>query len=264
MSTPRLAVVCDSDDDRQHLAQVAAELGLPLLESTDALAADLLLRLDQGRLALVQGGPAAPGPVSVDFGGGRMRQRRRGGHNELLGKALGVGRKSPLRVLDATAGLGRDSFVLADLGCEVLLCERQPVVAALLGSALAQARGSDDDWLCATAQRMQLAPGDARQLPASSLAGIDVIYLDPMFPHRGKSAAVKKDMALFQRLIGIPEDETDSEALLQWALAQPVARVAVKRPLKAPPLAGGKPSHQIRGKAVRFDVHVLAALGANG
>ncbi|GAB3289437.1 class I SAM-dependent methyltransferase [Parahaliea aestuarii] len=264
MDTPRLAVVCDNDEDRERLQALAGELGLPLIESLAPTPPDLLLSLQQGRLALVQSGPGAPGPVSVDFGGGRMRQRRRGGQNELLGKAIGVGRKSPLRVLDATAGLGRDSFVLADLGCEVTLCERHAVVAALLASGLEQARCSDDEWLRATARRMQLAAGDARQLPGPSLAAVDVIYLDPMFPHRGKSAAVKKEMALFQRLIGIPEDEGDSEVLLRWALQQPVARVVVKRPLKAPPLDAHKPSHAIRGKAVRFDVHVLATLGAKG
>ena len=69
-----------------------------------------------------------------------MRHRRRGGQNELLGKAVGVGKKPALAVLDATAGLGRDSFVLADLGCSVTLAEREPVVLALLADGLERAR----------------------------------------------------------------------------------------------------------------------------
>ena len=80
-----------------------------------------------------------------------------------------------------------------------------------------------------------------------------------MFPQRDKSAAVKKEMALFQFLLQGEEDS--NEQLLQWALDCPVARVVVKRPPKAPALAGLTPSHSIKGKSVRYDVHVLSGLG---
>lgn len=266
MSRPQLAIVRADADQTPCLEELARRLGLPLLSPGEAgqrQDLDFLLRLQGGHLALLQAGPKAPGPVLVDFGAGRMRQRRRGGQNELLGRAVGVGRREHLAVLDATAGLGRDSYVLADLGCRVVLCERHPVVAALLESGLRQAAASDDAWLAATAQRMTLLAADARTLPGAELGGIQVIYLDPMFPQRGKSAAVKKEMAAFQRLLGEAGDERDSEALLRWALAQAVARVVVKRPLKAAPLGGLKPSHAIRGKAVRFDVHVLAGLDSD-
>ncbi|MFV0275664.1 MAG: class I SAM-dependent methyltransferase [Parahaliea sp.] len=249
--------------ERAALRELAGSLSLELLDTAELATRDdldLLLCLREGRLALVQAGPGAPGPVLVDFGAARMRRRRRGGQNELLGRAVGVGRKSSLKVLDATAGLGRDSFVLADLGCAVTLCERHPVVAALLDSGLAAAAGSGDPWLEQVAARMRLHPGDARSLSAGDWPAPDVIYLDPMFPRRDKRAAVKKEMALFQRLLGEPEDERDSEDLLRWALARTVARVVVKRPPKAAPLGGLAPSHQISGKAVRFDVHVLASL----
>ncbi|TXS92110.1 hypothetical protein FV139_15415 [Parahaliea maris] len=266
MPSPQLAVVRTDADHIPYLEELALRLQLPLLTAGEVAQReelDFLLCLEGGHLALLQAGPKAPGPVLVDFGGGRMRQRRRGGQNELLGRAVGVGRREQLGVLDATAGLGRDSYVLADLGCKVLLCERHPVVAALLDSGIRQASVSEDTWLAATAARMSLEAADARTLAAARLSGIQVIYLDPMFPHRGKSAAVKKEMAVFQQLLGVPEDESDSEALLHWALAQPVARVVVKRPLKAAPLGGLNPSHAIRGKAVRFDVHVLAGLDSD-
>ena len=209
-------------------------------------------------LALQITGKKAPGPVAVDFGAAAMRHRRGAGHNELLGKAVGVGKKDHLFVLDATAGLGRDAFVLADLGVSVLLCERNPVIAALLQSGLALAQDSTDNWLATTAARMSLVATAARDLTAKAITGIDVIYLDPMYPQREKAAAVKKEMALFQFLLA---DEVDSnEQSLEWALAQSVARVIVKRPPKAPPLANQKPSHNIKGKAVRYDVHVLSGL----
>lgn len=259
--TLRLALVATPATASSDAEALARRLAIPLLPGSAADAgADVLVVLDGDTLSLQQPGPRAPGPVAVDFGAGAMRHRRRGGQNELLGRAVGVGRKPALSVVDATAGLGRDSFVLADLGCRVLLCERAPVMAALLESGLARARGDGDPWLAGVAARMHLHAGDARALGA--LPDTDVIYLDPMFPDRGKSAAVKKDMALFQRLLesgasGAGED--DSEHLLVWALDQAVARVVVKRPLKAAPLAGRKPSHQLQGKAVRFDVYVLSA-----
>ena len=211
-------------------------------------------------LFLQQTGRAAPGPVAVEFGSGAMRHRRRSGHNELLGKAVGVGKKPDLRVLDATAGLGRDSFVLADLGCEVILCERDPVILELLRSGMNAATARGDQWLDEVLARMHLHPGDARQLAAGNRQGVDVIYLDPMFPQRGKSAAVKKEMALFQLLLGNTTGTRDADELLLWALQQDIARVVVKRPPRAPNLAAQQPSHCISGKAVRYDVYVRRKL----
>jgi 16S rRNA (guanine1516-N2)-methyltransferase len=107
--------------------------------------------------------------------------------------------------------------------------------------------------------RLQLWQGDVTDLPSEEIRFHDVIYLDPMFPPRSKRAAVKKEMALFQLLLTGRED--DAEALLAWCLEQEVARVVVKRPLKAPALAGSRPSHTIRGRTVRYDVYVRCALG---
>ena len=83
--------------------------------------------------------------------------------------AVGVGKKACPRVLDATAGLGRDSFVLADLGCQVLMCEREPLIAALLRSGLDRARSSGDPWLQAVVARMDLHEGDALDIASRSI-----------------------------------------------------------------------------------------------
>lgn len=255
--------VCPGDDlSRGSAAALAQELDLSLLPmATDPRqcgSAQALLLVFVDGIVLQITGKKAPGPVGVDFGAASMRHRRGAGHNELLGKAVGIGKKEKLAVLDATAGLGRDSFVLADLGAQVTLCERNPVVAAMLRSGLALARESTDHWLAGAAARMTLEQGDARLLAKEWVAECDVIYLDPMFRERDKRAAVKKEMALFQFLL---QDEPDTnEDLLHWALASPVARVVVKRPPKAAPLADLLPSHSIKGKAVRYDVHVLSGL----
>lgn len=202
-----------------------------------------------------------PGPVGVDFGSLGMRHRRRSGHNELLGRAVGVSGKRRLRVLDATAGLGRDGFILADMGCELTLCEREPVAAAMLETGLQAAQHSGDEWLQKVTRRISLVMQDARTLTPEQLEHTDVIYLDPMFPQRDKSAAVKKEMAVFQLLLDSAADnETDAGQLLGWAVDQDVARVVVKRPVRAPFLAQLKPSHNVTGKAVRFDVYVRRAL----
>ncbi|MEM1111010.1 MAG: class I SAM-dependent methyltransferase [Pseudomonadota bacterium] len=259
-----LVAVGALDAADQPAAQlIADQTGLALLpvptDVTRLSTPQLVLLLAEGELVLQQSGRKAPGPVSADFGNAAMRHRRRGGQNELLGRAVGVGKKPVLAVADVTAGLGRDAFVLADLGCRVTLVEREAVAWALLDNALKRAAASSDTWLVDTAARMQLLRGDACKL-GNQLADVDVIYLDPMFPSREKSASVKKEMAIFQTLLQRSETLHDAAALLDWALSQSVARVVVKRPLRAPALAGSEPSHRLCGRAVRFDVYTLAAM----
>ncbi|MBK6738157.1 MAG: class I SAM-dependent methyltransferase [Haliea sp.] len=257
---PELALLPATAADADSAAGLARRLGLPLLafgsSPLDCDAHDALLIVDGRALRLQRTGRGAPGPVAVDFGSAAMRHRRHAGARELLGRAVGQGGKKMLRVLDATAGLGTDAFVLADQGSEVVLCEREPVIAELLRSGLQVAAGSGDPWLINVSQRMSLCPGDARALAPGHLQGVDVIYLDPMFPPRRKSAAVRKEMALFHSLLAHAIDPQDADALLLWALRQDVARVVVKRPAKAPCLAAREPSHTISGKAVRYDVYV--------
>lgn len=254
-----LAVLGATAADADTATVLAAELDLPVVPSGDGVALltdfDAVLLVSGTALALQQTGKGAPGPVQVDFASRAMRHRRSSGHNELLGRAVGATKKSGLRVLDATAGLGRDSFVMADLGCRVTLCERDPVVARMLLAGIHTALQAGDPWLQDVLARMRLVPADARETGRARLLQQDVIYLDPMFPQRSKSAAVKKEMALFQLLLERETDLPDADELLLWALATGVTRVVVKRPSKAPPLAGRRPSHQIAGKAVRYDVY---------
>ncbi len=250
--------------DAPQAAALASRLQLPLLADGPSSSVDetvqAVVRVEGERLSLQRTGTGVAGPVSVDFGSGSMRHRRRSGANELLGRAVGVGKKSALRVLDATAGLGRDAFVLCDLGCSVLLCERHPVLAELLSSGMRVAATGDDGWLSTVCARMQLYPLDARDLPRQVLSALDVIYLDPMYGQQGRRAAPAKEMALLHELLGEPNPGEDA-ALLAWALAQAPARVVVKRAPRAPSIGDVEPSYCIGGKAVRYDVHVLGPLG---
>jgi 16S rRNA (guanine1516-N2)-methyltransferase len=163
-------------------------------------------------------------------------------------------------VLDATAGLGRDAFVLAALGCEVTLIERHPLVAALLEDGLR--RASADSATAAIAARMRLREGDAIALMRDwSGDAPQVVYLDPMFPPRDKSALVKKEMRVFRPLVG---DDGDAPALLTAALSLASHRVVVKRPRKALALSIGGivPGYALEGKSSRFDVYPKRAFKA--
>ena len=247
-----LAVAAIAAEFEESARALAAELELIYLADTSDADCRALLELGADGLHCRPLGEGSSGPVRVDFAAGGMRHRRRGGHNEPLGRAVGVGKRESLWVVDATAGLGRDSFVLADLGCRVTLLERAAVAFALLRDGLVRAQCSEDTWLRDVSARMSLQRVDARDWLAEHAGGPDVVYLDPMFPERKKSARVKKEMWLFHQLIGV--DSTESE-LLAAALAAAQWRVVVKRPSRAPHLSDREPHHLIPGKTVRFDVY---------
>ncbi|AJQ96522.1 hypothetical Protein YC6258_04490 [Gynuella sunshinyii YC6258] len=173
-----------------------------------------------------------------------------GGKGQDLAKAIGLNKASGIKVLDATAGLGRDAFVLASLGCHVQLWERNPVVHALLSDGLLRAEAHSETAEIVT--RMELCAGVAS---AHKTSWPEVIYLDPMFPPSKKSAKPKKDMQLFHQLV---QQDLDADELLPWALKTAKNRVVVKRPRIAPYLAGVKPSFELTGKSNRFDVYVNA------
>ena len=191
------------------------------------------------------------GAVWVDFTAGAARHRRLHGGGELLAKAVGLG-KHPA-VWDATGGLGRDSFVLAGLGLNVYIFERHPAVYCLLADGLARALLHPDT--ADTASRLTLHHADAAEyMPrlAAETGRPQVVYLDPMYPERRKSAAVKKEMAFFHELVGTAQNDA---ALLDAALAAATARVVVKRPRLGDFLCGRQPDYQYMGKSTRFDVY---------
>lgn len=197
------------------------------------------------------------GPVYVDFLEGKAQHRRKfgGGKGQDIAKAIGLHKLKHPHVIDATAGLGRESFVLATLGCTVTLLERSPTVHALLQDGLKRARESSDAEVQAIVSRMTLYHASAHEwLPTLTTDTLpDVIYLDPMFPERHKSALVQKEMRFFHNVVG---DDPDSDGLLNIALHHANHRIVVKRPRHAPELAGSKPAFVITGKAIRYDVYL--------
>ncbi|MGB0895202.1 MAG: class I SAM-dependent methyltransferase [Parashewanella sp.] len=216
------------------------------------------LKFEQNILGLYKRDEPKLSAISVDFVTGAVAHRRKfgGGKGQAIAKAVGMKKGLTPAVVDATAGLGRDAFVLASLGCEVTLIERHPVVAALLEDGLK--RGYQDaeigEWM---QQRMRLFHGNSQTSLAELPLTADVVYLDPMYPHREKSALVKKEMRVFQSLVG---SDLDADALLEPALKLANKRVVVKRPDYAPPLEQKAPSTVIAQKKNRFDIYVKAAM----
>ncbi|MGH8457076.1 MAG: class I SAM-dependent methyltransferase [Stenotrophobium sp.] len=194
------------------------------------------------------------GAISADWSGSEMRRRIAAGKKQLLARAIGLQKIHGLTVLDATAGLGRDGYTLAALGAQVTMCERHPQILALLRDA--QRLALLDETSAIVARRIRIQEGDALAIINAALSGNwDVIYLDPMYPHRGKSALPQKEMQLFRDLTA---GDPDADALLAPALACARKRVVVKRPLKAPWLAGREPSLSLKGTQARFDVYLIS------
>lgn len=191
--------------------------------------------------------------ITIDFTVGKNRYRRLygGGKNQAIAKAVGIKSSNKPSIIDATAGLGADSFVLASLGCIVHMIEIEPTVFKPLQTAIAHAL--TDSNTMDIAKSMHLHFGNAIDIiPTLPIA--DVIYLDPMFPKRGKSAKVKKAMQLLQKIA--PINHQEEIKLLQIAKKYAKKRVVIKRPKTAEHLANLPPSFQIIGKSCRFDIYL--------
>lgn len=169
---------------------------------------------------------------------------------EAVARAVGMKNRSALSVIDATAGLCRDSFILASLGCHVVALERDPLVYSLVEDSLRRAYTTPE--LVGLSGQLEYKLCSSIDYLQQGGAPVDAIYLDPMFPEKQKSAKVKKDMRFLQAVVGPDQDST---LLLQAALAYPCKRVAVKRPAHATSIAHLTPQFTLGSKKFRFDIY---------
>lgn len=253
--TKPIAVTCSDDIYVEQAKKLANEISLPFIQkadfSSDEFAAYIIMSEDG--ISLQESGKDAAGPIYVDFVSGAMGHRLKygGGKGQMIAKACGLQKfKSPY-ILDATAGLGRDGFVLASLGANVQMIERVPVIAALLKDGLR--RAAESEITKNIAGKISFHEGNAIEYINNLTLQPDIIYIDPMFPERTKTAAVKKEMRIFKKIIGADEDDG---ALLAAALNKAKHRVVAKRPRIAPHINDMKPSYILEGKSGRFDVYV--------
>jgi len=192
-------------------------------------------------------------PIYVDFLNGPLAYRQsHSGKKQPLARAVGIKDNRRPTIIDGTAGLGRDAFLLASLGCEVTCLERSAIVAQLLQDGISRAL-MDPKWqdklqlTCHQCTLQEYLP----QLTAAEYP--DVIYLDPMFPNHNGNALVKKDMQALQQLLGPDENNSD---LLAMAIDYAKQRVVVKRHRKSPYFDGIKPNYSLTGKTTRLDIYL--------
>ena len=221
----------------EQLHTKLAERGLALIQKDEGLC------LTDGELSIM-----------ADFREMMPRLKKSNLEREMLVKAARIkGQQMPQTIIDATAGFGEDSLILAAAGFEVRLYEFDEVIALLLRDCLD--RASHIKELKDAISRMTLISGDSVKAMKELEYEPDVVLLDPMFPERQKSALIKKKFQLLQRLESPCSNE--NELLDAAELASP-KRIVIKRPLKGPYLAGRKPSYSLEGKAIRYDCFVYA------
>jgi len=250
-----IAVYPVTADQYKWAQKIAAELKIPLAQDESG-EFQFLLICSTDCLALKQTGKKGPGPIMVNFTDSTMEYRLRhgGGRTQALARAIGLKKGWQPTVIDTTAGLGRDGFILAHLGCSVHLLERSPILATMLEDGLERAKQATQ--AAEIVSRIKLTQTDSKEFlqKLKKQDRPDVIYLDPMFPERTKSSLVKKEMRILRGLAG---DDPDAEKLLDIALDCAGNRVVVKRPRLAPILGVADPSHAITGKTSRFDVYLI-------
>ena len=212
------------------------------------------LQMRNKRLELVDQDNQEMTPIVIDFISGKTAYRRKYGHagGEAISKAVGIKKGHRPNIVDATAGWGRDAFVLATLGCRVHMIERSELIAKLLEDGLRRAE-QDEKIGELIKDNLSLSFGESQQELLHTPFELEVIYLDPMFPHKEKSALVKKDMQILQDIAG---QDMDADTLLHLALTIATNRVVVKRPSTADFLAGLKPQTSIKTKKHRFDIYL--------
>lgn len=228
-----------------------APAAVPANAAAEAERAGLaLLRDEKGCLTLTDGKLT----VCADLSENLRRLRPDNLSRELLVKTARIKHSSgELTAVDATAGFGEDSLLLAAAGFHIRLYEYDSVICALLADALHRAALVPE--LKEAASRMELINADSISAMKAFTERPDVILLDPMFPAREKSALIKKKFQLLQRL---EQPCADEETMLNAALAAHPRKIVIKRPLKGPFLADRKPDYSIKGKAIRYDCIVLA------
>lgn len=220
------------------------ELNEKLSKTKNALSqTDLGLFLTDGNLS-----------ISVDFREMLPRIKQSNLQTEMLVKAARIkGQDMPQTLIDATAGFGEDSLILAAAGFQVTMYEFDEVIAALLEDGLERAREIPE--LRDIVGRMKVHCEDSTIALKKLDFTPDVVLLDPMFPTRQKSALIKKKFQLIQQLE--KPCSTEKELLEAAEMAKP-KRIVIKRPLKGPYLADRKPSYSLKGKAIRYDCLVIA------
>ena len=251
----RIKLLSSEEVESGRATSLAHELRLP----PPAFAPDKVpfyLAYNQNRLELID--TVSGYTSSVDFLSAQFQYRLRTNRsiNQHLLKAVGIKQGVRPTICDVTAGYGIDGFYLASFGCKVTMIERYPAVWALLRDGLLRA-ADDSRTALIVKNNISLLRGDARDVLTHHNRRFDTIYLDPMYPHRRKSALNKQKMRVLKSLVG---DDRDQMRLFEAAKNYAVGRIVVKRPLTAPLIGKQSPSYQVKAQSSRYDVYLAIHL----
>jgi 16S rRNA (guanine1516-N2)-methyltransferase len=258
----KIGFVFEGEIDSDYCESIKQVTQLPIVDSSQNIEFTHILKLDETGLSLsaleLRAGETHKQPTRVDFQDAALLYRKASfGKHQGLAKAVGLNKHEPMHVLDATAGLGRDAFILASMGCEISMIEQSPIIYSLIFDGLKRAAETDDQTLKNILRKMSLHHAKAQdwfqEIRQGKQAKPDVIYLDPMFPPRSKNANVKRDIALLQEVLGF---DKDSDSLLEAAKGCAKHRIVVKRPGSKFSKGSVKPSFVVPGKTAHFEVFV--------
>jgi len=247
---PKIALYSEVSAYQQEVLALSQQLQIEVSQQ-----ANLLLVRNEERWELLGKFKDAPkAPLSIDFieGKNAWRKKNPGAGKQPIVQAMGIKHSQRPTILDCTAGLGRDAYIFASLGCKVWLTERNPIVAVLLKDALRRAQ--QHPQTATLFQESMLFAGSTileaqKKLPKAP----EVIYMDPMYPEPSskRTAKVKKEMQLLRYLV-----KADEDSALWLAIARKWAKkVVVKRPDWADPIATDM-SGSTQSKGHRFDIYL--------
>lgn len=252
----KIAITVENHELLAKAQDLARRLSLPLITQSDVTGLyQFFLAVTPERLELRENSAKNTKPIVVDFLAPTITYRIKygGGKNQLIAKALGIKNKKHPLVIDATAGFGIDAFLLASLGCEVLMLERSPIIHALLADGLEHLNKSSISTHLKLKLKLTESFAYLNQIRENRKSKVDVIYLDPMYPKRSKSALNKKAMRILHELV---DDNSDASQLLELALKCVKNRVVIKRPRLASNLGELQPDVQFFSPGTRYDVYL--------
>lgn len=256
--TPILSISYTSEKGKKAATDFALKYNYPCEENSD-INSTLILNYSDEYVELRDNDKNIS--IHIDFLSGNLAHRQQfgGGRGQSIAKAIGLKQGTPPpTIIDATAGLAKDAFVLACLGCPVTLLERSPVIVELIQDAIKRAEEDEQFKSILQTGFNVIAESSIHYLTTllalSKTECPDVIYLDPMYPHRKKSASVKKNMQILQTLLG---QDDDTQELLSISLKVATKRVVVKRPKGSPNLSPIKPTYCVESKKTRYDVYII-------
>lgn len=244
MENKQLVLYVDKNANIEKAKNIAERLNIEIITNNKEKF-DILLSMDESGLALVSDNMKLYG----DFSKSIKRLKQSNLQKEMLIHAVKIkGEKENLIVIDATAGLGEDSILLAAYGYNVELYEKNPIISELLKDAMERAEKISE--LKDIIGRMKVHNEDSIIAMQNLKYKPDIILLDPMFPERTKSALIKKK---FQILHKIENPCSDENEMLSSAIKANPKKLVIKRPLKGEYLAGVKPDYSLKGSSIRYD-----------